>query len=99
VNLDWKDPEEIIVVTFPFADELGTETIGVGTPVVTVSVKEGADANAAQMLNGAPVISGTSVLQSVRNGVNAVLYGLRCRIDTSGGRRLVLTANLPVRTA
>lgn len=99
MNLDWKDPEEIITVTFPFADELGTETITPATAVVAISVKEGADAAAAAMLNGAPVITGTNVFQSVKNGVNAVLYGFRCRIDTSGGRRLVLSANLPVRTA
>lgn len=99
MNLDWKDPEEIIVITFPFADELGTESISAGTAVVSIAVKEGVDAAAAAMLNGAPVISGTNVFQSMINGVNGVVYGLRCRIDTSGGRRLVLTANLPVRTA
>lgn len=99
MNLDWKDPEEIVNVTFPFADELGTESISGGSAVVTISVKEGVDASAAAMLNGAPVISGTNVFQSVKNGVNGVLYGLRCRIDTSGGRRLVLSAQLPVRTA
>ncbi len=99
MNLDWKDPEEIINVTFPFVDELGTESISAGTAVVTIAVKEGVDASAAAMLNGAPVVSGTNVFQSVKNGVNGAVYGLRCRIDTSGGRRLVLTANLPVRTA
>lgn len=99
MNLDWKDPEEIINVTFPFADELGSEAISGGSAVVTISVKQGVDAAAAAMLNGAPVISGTNVFQSVKDGVNGVLYGLRCRIDTSGGRRLVLAAQLPVRTA
>lgn len=93
-----KDPEEIITVAFLFGDELGAETLSPGTPVVTLTVLEGADANPAALLNGAPVIDGGTVYQSLRNGVNGVVYKPRCRADTSGGRRLVRTASLPVRT-
>jgi hypothetical protein len=97
VTLDEKDPEEIITLSFDFEDDLNGETISVGTPVFTIAVSEGVDPDVGQMPNGAPQIAGALVLQSVKQGVAPVNYKTRCRIDTSGGRRLVLGAILPVR--
>lgn len=97
VKLDEKDPEEVVVLAFDFAAELGAETLS--SPVFSVSVHRGNDANVAQLPNGAPVISGTQALQSVRAGVAGVDYYVRMRASTSGGRTLVLAGILPVREA
>jgi hypothetical protein len=97
MTLDEKDPEEIITITFDYTADLNGETISVGTPVFTIAVSEGVDPDVGQMPNGAPQIAGALVLQSVKQGVAAVNYKARCRVDTSGGRRLVLGATLPVR--
>jgi len=99
MNLDFKDPEEIVTITFDFTRDLGAEAIAAASQVVTIAVVSGADPNVGQVPNGAPQISGTKVLQSIKQGVHLVDYSTRCRIDTSGGRRLVLAALLPVRSA
>jgi len=89
-----KDPEEIITVTFPYAKEIGGATID--SAVVTMEVTKGADAGAAAMLNGAHQISGSNVLQSVRNGIDANAYKPRCKATLSDGRVLVRVLPLPV---
>jgi hypothetical protein len=95
---DPKDPEEVVTLTFDFADELGAETINPG-PAVAVAVKKGADPDVAQVANGAPQVSGATVLQSVKAGVAGVDYAVRCKATTSGGRVLVIARVLPIRNA
>lgn len=97
VTLSNKDPEEVVVVTFDFTDRIAQgETLS--GPVVTVAVRRGADLNVAQVPNGAPSISGATVLQSVKAGVHDADYGLKCKV-TAGARTLVLGGVLPVRNA
>jgi hypothetical protein len=94
--LDHKDPEEIIVVTFPFAGELGAATINAG-PTVTVTVLEGTDPSPAGIKNGPAQISGSDVFQSI-NALTlvGVKYHLQCLATLSDGRRLVRTCILPI---
>jgi hypothetical protein len=98
IGFDEKDPEEVVTLTFDFTDELGAETIEPG-PAVTIAVRKGADPDVAQVVNGAPQVSGATVLQSVKAGVAGVDYAVRCKVTTSGGRVLVLGRVLPVRNA
>jgi urease gamma subunit len=97
MSADSKDPDEIITVTFPFADELGGATLS-SVDYVTMAVVNGEDASASAMLNGSAVISGGDVLQSVQNGLHLVDYKTRCRAILSDGRKLVRALDLPVRT-
>lgn len=97
MTIESKDPEEIINVTFDFTSDLGTEAIAAASQVVTIAVVNGVDAGAAAMLNGAAVIVGSTVRQSVMAGIHGNDYKLRCKVDTSGARRLVLALPLPVR--
>lgn len=97
MTIESKDPEEIIIATFDFTKELADESISPGTAVVTIAVVNGVDAGAAAMLNGAPTTNAGLVFQSIQNGVDGNDYKLRCRINTSGARRLVLALPLPVR--
>jgi len=96
---DTKDAEEIITATFKFENDLAGETIVAASQDVAIAVLSGTDAAVGAMLNGAAVVDGTNVLQSVQAGVNGANYELRARVDTSGGRRLVLELTLPVRRA
>ena len=93
-----KDPAEIIDVVFPFGDEIGDAVIS-PNPVVIIAVVNGVDANAAQMLSGAPTISGQDVVQRVRNGIHTNDYEGRCEATLSDGRKLVRKIMLPVRNA
>lgn len=99
MSADFKDPDEIITVTFPFTDELGSATISSVDYVTAAVVSGGEDADVASMLNGAAQVSGGDVLHSIRNGVNGVNYKLRCRVALSDGRKLVRAIDLPVRPA
>lgn len=92
-----KDPAEIITVTFDFSDEIGAATIS--STDVTITVANGTDPAVASMLNGAEVVSGALVYQSVMLGVNGNNYVPRCEATLSDGRVLVRAALLPVRVA
>ncbi len=94
---DYKDPEEIIDVSFDFTDDLAGEAIVAASAVVSIAVSSGADPNVAAMISGAPTINGSVVLQRIVNGVDKAAYHLRCRIDTASGRKLVLALQLPVK--
>ncbi len=95
--VDSKDPEEIITASFDFRNDLGIATITPATPVVSVAVVAGADPDVALTLNGAPTDAAGIVYQSFKLGINANDYKLRCRVDASDGRRLVLAMTIPVR--
>lgn len=90
------DPEEIKVITFPFAADLTVETLV--TAVVTSNVLSGgADPNYAQMVVGAAVISGTDVKQRIKGMVNGVTYQLRVKATDSAGNVHVVKARLTVK--
>lgn len=93
-----KDPEEIKLVKFPFANELEVgETLG--SLVVTCTVLAGADAGYATVLLGAPVLIGTDVVQRVQNGLDGVSYMLRAKATGSSGLVHVVPGVLEVKTA
>lgn len=92
-----KDPAEIVDVSFEFTAELGAETITPLSPVVTVALVSGVDADPSAILQGAASIVGGVVLQRVRQGVDKCDYHMRCVVDTDSGRRLVRSLVLPVR--
>jgi hypothetical protein len=99
MSADTKDPEEIIVATFDFTKDLGTESITAASQAVAASVVSGVDAGVAGTLLGAPSVAGSLVYQKFQLGVGGNNYKLRCRVDTSAGRRLVLSLIIPVRAA
>lgn len=91
--LDEKAPVENPVVEFDFTGELGPI---VGTPLITVTPINGADAGAVAMLSGALQISGSTVLQRVVNGLDNINYKLVCEAFDGVNIR-VRAAILPVR--
>lgn len=97
MSFDIKYPAEIIPLTFPYTKELNGATITPGSPVVTVAVVRGVDANATQMINGAAQIAGGLVLQSVINGLAECDYHFVCQADLSDGRRLLRSGTLSVK--
>ena len=84
------DPAENPVIEFVFAGELAS----IDSAVVSISPL------GATLLDGAPQIVGTSVLQRIRHGVafDQTNYVVRCDA-LSGVDRRVRAATLPVRTA
>lgn len=99
VVLPFKDPAERKLLRFGFAGDLvAGETIASVAPI-EVSVLTGTDADAATVLDGAPVISvGThEVLQWVRGGVDGVHYGIRCLATGSAGGVHLASGRLRVR--
>jgi len=90
-----KDPAEIIPVKFDFAALLSTIT---SVSSVSVSLKTGVDPNVATMKQGTEEISGTSVIQLIKNGVSGATYIVRCEV-ISGSEKYALAAILPVESA
>lgn len=84
------DPAENPVVEFDFYGEM----VSIDSAVVSITPV------GAALLDGAPQISGTSVLQRIKHGVAAdkTNYTLRCEA-IGGADRRVRAATLPVRTA
>lgn len=95
----FKDPAETQALAFDFSPDLGTETLTAASQTSGIELLAGTDAAYASVLNGAPVISGTKVLQSVKLGVHNCDYRVWAKANTSGGRTLVVAGILPVRTA
>lgn len=89
-----KDPAESVVVEFDFYGELTAPTIA----TLSVTPINGADPAAASMLDGSYQISGASVLQRIKLGVDKLNYKLRCEAAQGGDVR-VRAAILPVRQA
>lgn len=95
-GFDAKDPSEVLVVGFDFANLTTTPT----SPTVTARRHAGAaDSNPSAILSGAPSISGTQVLQKITGGTAGTDYLLRCEVDGPSGTHYVLAGVLPVRTA
>lgn len=88
-----KDPEEIKVLQFPFARELNGATIAT-INYVTPTTYKGTDASPGSVALGAPVVSGTDVLQRMQGGVGGVdgtIYKWRAKVTDSNGNVHVMT--------
>lgn len=84
-----KRVNEVEVFTVDFSALLGTgETIT--SAVWTCSVKEGSDAAASSMIQGAAAVSGSKVSQKIANGVAGCWYAPVCTVLTSAGQTLTL---------
>jgi hypothetical protein len=79
-----KDPEEIKVLKFAFARELAGASIALVTSVIP-TVYKGADPNPGAVVLGAPVVSGTDVLQRMQGGLADVAYKWRAKVTDSNG--------------
>lgn len=86
--------DESVVIEFVFAGELEA----IDTAAVHISPINGVDAAAGSMLVGSPQVSGSSVLQRVQPGVDALNYAITCRAVRGADAR-VRRAVLPVRSA
>ncbi len=75
MKINSKVPTEVIPVVFDYSEI--TQTID-SIASIGIAVITGTDASSALMLVGSPVITGTSVVQLVRNGVVGVKYRLFC---------------------
>lgn len=96
MNFSDKDPDEVEYVGFNFAKRLASdETITAAS--FSVGIVSGADANAATMLSGDPLIEGSIVKQLVGNGVAGVHYRVSAEVTTSSGQTLVESASLVVK--
>lgn len=96
-----KDPDEAIIVTFDFSPALDAGETLVSIEDVTVEVSAGADPDALDILNGAPLITIDSLMiqQPVIGGLNGVNYNIKAIAQTSTpDKRLAVTAILPVRS-
>lgn len=95
-----KDPDEILVATFDFSEEIAVDET-IDTATVTCTVLSGVDGDPVAVVDSAlPVIDGASVLQRLTAGVAGASYHLRCTVDLiPTGRVLVLAATLPIRRA
>lgn len=93
-----KDPAEAVLVGIDFAADLGAETMA--TIGWACTVVDGVDPAASAMLLGSPINGAAPEFRHmVQAGIHGNLYELRVTITTSGGRTLVGTVELPVRTA
>lgn len=90
-----KSSQEVEVFTFDYYNLLTFgETIASAT--VTSTVISGSDDNPGNMINGAPQIQGSQVLQLVQNGVAGVTYSLNCLVTTNKNQKLLLKGSLQV---
>ena len=95
MSINPKDPAEIVTLSYDFASLTATPS----SPVVTISVLYGIDADVAAMLTGAPALVGTKVLQQISAGLAGVDYTVRYQVDAPDGDRYVEAQKLMVRTA
>lgn len=89
-----KDPAEIIAVTFDFTNVAAT----FASAAWTISVIDGADANPAAMLYGAPSNSGACSTHLIQGGIAGNIYLLRADITLSSGEKYALAGRMAVQT-
>lgn len=93
-----KLPEELIVLTFNFAPDLGNLTL-TGTPEITITVFAGADPDPNAILNGPAQLDSTQTqwLVPVKGGVAETWYAFEMVAGTtSPSTVLEIQAVLPV---
>jgi hypothetical protein len=93
--LSSKDPQETVIVTFDFT-ALAT---AISNPSVASTCIAGTlDANPAAILQGAPIVSSTRVMQQVTGGLDGATYDLRCQATAQDGSVYVLSGWLAVQS-
>ena len=92
-----KDPEEIKVISFPFARALNGATIAL-VNYVTPTTYKGTDLTPGNVVLGIPVVSGTDVLQRMQAGVDGAAYKWRVKVTDSAGNVHVMTDWVTVET-
>jgi hypothetical protein len=101
-RLSEKDPDETVTLSWDFESQIGEEII-IGEPQVFIevdnSLRRNTDADPDSMLEGAPQVDGTNVLQSVSGGIAGVDYKVTARIQDSStpNQTLEKSSVLPVR--
>ncbi len=81
-NVETKDPSERKLCKFDFTNDLQSgETIT--ATAFTVTLAKGTDAAPSAILDGAPTVSGSVVVQRVVGGANNADYDIRCEATTS----------------
>ena len=95
--LPLKGPTEVVPLSFDFTADIATGAT-VQVVSVTVAVVSGSDASPGNLLQGAAIATGATVTQWITGGVDGVRYKILCTVDASDGQRLVLAAELNVRT-
>lgn len=98
--LSAKLADEKVVVTLDFSDSLASGETLTGTPIVTVTINSGVDANPEAILNGLPQISADSraVLVPTDSGIPNCSYRIAAECDTTNpAKRLECIAVLPIR--
>jgi hypothetical protein len=93
-----KSPLETVTLTFDFSTGLESGEILTSFISRSVSVIAGVDADPSLMWNGDQEVNvqNTMVQQSVQGGLDACYYQFTMLFNTSIGRKLVVSAVLPV---
>jgi hypothetical protein len=91
-----KDFSERITVQFDFSSEIVVEDISTGTEEVFIDVVSGFDNSPGKVLVGPAEAVGTIVYQAVEGGEPYTIYRLTCRVETTDGRLLSISAYLPI---
>ncbi len=87
--------DEDLKLTFDCTNDLASaETISTAT--VTATVYSGTDASPQSIVSGSETISGQTVTQVVKDGLEDVTYLLECQITTDQSQTVHLMALLPV---
>lgn len=81
--------------TFPISVDFARLTPTVLSATVTVTVRQGTDANPSAMLVGLPQVVGTRVTQMVTGGLNGVMYEITIAA-TDGTSTWIFERLLPV---
>lgn len=82
---------EVVTIPFDFVGDLAPgETLL--TAAITASVYSGVDTNPSDIKSGSPTIVGSKIHQNVRRGLSGVIYGILCRVTTSLGQTLDMSA-------
>ena len=89
-----KDYQETLPLQFDFTDSLNGETITSG--MLSVLVTSGNDASPTALFGGAATIGASSIIQFLTAGVINTFYHIRCIVNTSGNRVLVVSADLQI---
>lgn len=95
MKINSKVPAEVIPVIFDYSNLLTaiTSVVQIGITVIT-----GVDPAVNTMLLGSATISGTNVVQLVRNGVAGVTYRLNCLVAVGSNERYQIDGDMAVKT-
>jgi len=88
-----KVPSEIIPVSFEYSNIVSAVDSVVS---VSITVMTGTDPDVADMLYGAYTLTGTRVVQLVRNGVAGTVYRLSCLVSV-GSEKYEIDGDMAVK--